>query len=616
MKTRDKFLCLIVAGVLLSCAFFACGGSVGETATIKISIGNDLTGKATVGFDQLKHTITLTGPTGTKTADIGPGGGTISIAVVPGLWQIGVEAYYGEELYAVGAESADVKAGRSTSVLVQMTVVWSDSAGVPTTTPFDPGDGTQANPFKVYNVATLQRVGKGTDPAWVGDWALDAYYEMTADINLTGVAFEPIGGDGTTGNPPPFDGNFDGKCKTISNLVINNPSASRQALFGYISGGTVSTLTLTGLSVTGNLYVGGVVGFNMSGTVEDCKVAGTVTGNGDTVGGVVGFNGGTVQGCNFTGNVTSTDFYAGGVVGYNTGLVQDCHTSGTVTVIDAGNGKYSGGVVGLNTDTVENCSSASNVSGNDQVGGVVGENNGTVENCYSIGDVNGSSSANGTGGIVGKNMSMVEKCYSTGNVNGSDEVGGVVGWNEGTVQNCYSTSDVSATNYEAGGVVAYNVGTVENCYATGNISGDQFIGGVVANNYGSGEIKNCYYTSSISGYDIGGGVVGQNNGVTVSNCVALNPAITRTVNGANDNFGRVVGDNAGGLTGNYARNPMPFYDVAPPTTFPSAAPITSNLAGYHGAGITSAEWGDATWWTNYALFTDPWWNGKLPPVVP
>ena len=115
------FSLLIFAFSLATCS----GGSAGgDTATITISTSvNRAEGRATVSLEQLRHVITLSGPTGTQTHTI-VGAGTMKATVYQGHWEIKVEGYLGDELYSVGSASADVKAGKNTNVSVQMTVVW------------------------------------------------------------------------------------------------------------------------------------------------------------------------------------------------------------------------------------------------------------------------------------------------------------------------------------------------------------------------------------------------------------------------------------------------------------------------------------------------------------
>jgi len=399
-----------------------------------------------------------------------------------------------------------------------------------------PGTGTIDDPFLVYDVASLQKVGSETD-----GWSSRAHYKQIEDIDLASVAnWIPIGinGHGSNAYVQPFSGSYDGNGKTISNLTINAPTEDLQGLFGAIAGSDGPVLKNIGLVnciIVGNEHVGGVVGAMAStGTVQNCYVTGSVSG-GNNVGGVVGENNGTVQDCYATGDVFGND-NVGGVVGDNEGIVQDCYATGVIT----GLGLIGGGVVGLNYGgTVQNCYATGDVSGNMHFGGVVGYNyEGTVQNCYATGGVSGG--LHTVGGVVGNNYEgTVQNCYATGDVSGNRYVGGVVGVNkDGTVQDCYATGDVSG-NDDVGGVVGVNRdGTVQDCYATGNVSGNGSVGGVVGSNIGT--VQNCHATGNVSGGDNPGvgGVVGRNDGL-LQYCYA-----TGNVSGG-AYVGGVVGVNSG-----------------------------------------------------------------------
>ena len=129
MKNRIKIIILPLM-IFSLIIFSACSSpSCGDTATISISFNNDsATDKAAVNIDQLRHVITLTGPTGTQTLSI-TGSGTAKASVVAGTWQIEVEAFLGSDLYAEGSTTANVKAGRNTNVTVFMNVVWTPPGG-------------------------------------------------------------------------------------------------------------------------------------------------------------------------------------------------------------------------------------------------------------------------------------------------------------------------------------------------------------------------------------------------------------------------------------------------------------------------------------------------------
>ena len=172
--------------------------------------------------------------------------------------------------------------------------------------------------------------------------------KLMNDIDLNGSEENPWTPIGNSSQQ--YSGTFDGDGHTISGLYINNSRANDQGLFGYVSGGTVKDLSVSG-DISGHWFVGGVVGYNSSGTVTGCifSGSGSVSG-GEDVGGVVGYNGtdATVSNCYNTGTVTGTVDSVGGVVGWNSssGTVTNCYNTGAVS-----GGVDVGGVVGWNSSS-------------------------------------------------------------------------------------------------------------------------------------------------------------------------------------------------------------------------------------------------------------------------
>ena len=530
MKAINKIIPVIfVIAALAGCSMDE------ETATIVLNLGQAGNARA-VSMGEISHVLVFSGPSGTKTVNVPNGGGNISVSVVPGTWTISVTAYFQEQVYAVGSATAEVKAGKSTSVSIQMTVVWIDpnTAGTPNVLP---EAGTAANPFKVDDAAALQKIGSGTD-----GWGMDKHYKITTDITLT---LPPSGSSNftTIGTySVPFTGSFDGNGNKIINLTIDNPTLNYQGLFGSISGdgvttGVVKNLILEDANITGASYIGGVVGHNQTG--------------------------GTVKNCNFTtGSVEGTNG-VGGVAGYNEGTVENCNASGDVN----GTGNIAGGVVGYNLagGTVRNCNfTTGRVEGINRVGGVVGMSNGTVENCYATGDVTGN--VDFTGGVVGNNTAdgTVKNCYATGTIVGNASVGGVVGANGNTVDNCYASGDVTGTGNNVGGVVGQNNGPVENCYTTGSIDGIDYVGGVVG-----------YNTS------------------TVQYCAALNTSVDAT----GSNVNRVAGT-VPGLTNNYAQANMTVVisGGSPITIMGYPVNLNDETGCNVNAGNSTGEYNDQDFW--------------------
>ena len=164
---------------------------------------------------------------------------------------------------------------------------------------------------------------------------------LTAEITLpTGTNnWTPIGNSSTK-----YTGTFDGAGYTVSGIDIDHGSSNYQGFFGTIgNGGMVKSLTVTG-KVTGNSYVGGIVGRNNYGTLVACYSQVAVKG-GYYTGGIAGHNSsGTLTACYSTGTVTGKN-NIGGITGYNDlATLVACYSTGTVTGTDSD----IGGIVGNN----------------------------------------------------------------------------------------------------------------------------------------------------------------------------------------------------------------------------------------------------------------------------
>jgi len=405
-----------------------------------------------------------------------------------------------------------------------------------------PGSGTQEEPWRIESPADFNEFA--ADPNY---W--DDYTRLDTDVNLAGQTYSTavIAPDTDNSNWSfdglAFTGVFDGNSHKIKGLTINDGGAGNDflGLFGYIDGGEVRNLGLEGGSVSGEDYIGGLVGFNYYGSVSNCHSTCDVSGD-DYVGGLVGGNGyGTISNCYSTGDVSGYDG-VGGLVGSNSGSVSNCHSTGDVNGV-----YYVGGLVGWNYHgSVSNCYSTGDVSGTKSiVGGLVGENwHGSISNCYSSGAVSGKGDV---GGLVGWNQyGSISNCSSTGGVSGDDLVGGLVGENwHGSISNCYSIGDVNGTDQSVGGLVGFdwdgsisncysrgavsgeiqvgglmgvNLGNVSNCYSTGDVDGERNVGGLVGSNF-HGSISNCYSSGDVEGADYVGGLVGWKLYGIVSNCI-------------------------------------------------------------------------------------------------
>lgn len=177
--------------------------------------------------------------------------------------------------------------------------------------------------YTVYNANGLKEWAEAvqTDPT--------INCTLTADINLTGKEWTPVGNSGQT-----YNGTFDGQGHTITGLNISSPSEA-VALFGDIGGaGKVMNLQLKDVTYKGSTAMGGIAHGN-NGTITACSVMGTLTNttNNGAVGGIAAINYGTITACWFNGTITGGSNVSGIAVfnlnaGSYDGKITACYWSG------------------------------------------------------------------------------------------------------------------------------------------------------------------------------------------------------------------------------------------------------------------------------------------------
>ena len=255
--------------------------------------------------------------------------------------------------------------------------------------------------YTVYNADGLMNIAE-----LVNGGKTDINITLTADIDLTGKNWTPIGTDYDNS----YKGTFDGGGHTITGLTFTT-NDEYVGLFGWLNrAGTVKNVVMEGVQITSHQIYGG------------------------SIGGVVGYSWGTIENCSVSGSVSGT-VYVGGVVGAQIG--------GSIT----------------------GCSSSATVKGTVDVGGVAGQTNSsaTLTACYATGNVtieiNPAKNIAG-GSLVGMNAgSSLLACYATGNVTstgsstGKVHIGGFCGYNSTTVTACYWK------NNKEQGIGYNNVGT-------------------------------------------------------------------------------------------------------------------------------------------------------------
>ena len=212
---------------------------------------------------------------------------------------------------------------------------------------------------------------------------------LTADIDLTGKNWTPIG----TSFSNKYTGTFDGGGHTIKGLTVTT-NDQFVGLFGSIgNAGPVKNVMMEGVQITKNHssgFAGGVAGYS-DGTIENCSVSGSVSGT-VYVGGVVGAQWeGSITGCSSSATVKGT-VEVGGVAGEtnSSATLTACYATGNVTIeINPRKNIAGGSLVGMNAgSSVLACYATGNVTstgsstGNVYIGGFLGGNYATVTACY------------------------------------------------------------------------------------------------------------------------------------------------------------------------------------------------------------------------------------------
>lgn len=269
--------------------------------------------------------------------------------------------------------------------------------------------------ISITTVDELLQFAKAVDNGEYDD-KIDAVVSLDADLDLTGVAWTPIGSvfaaDGTLQNY--FSGKFYGNGHTISNLNFSeNYGKTEYPSFGFFSevyGAEISGLTIQGkldVSNSGYVYFGTVAGVAADSKIFDCASDVSFTDTDKYINGTVAL-------CGYAINST----------------IEYCQNKGNFSITKDVTSFQMGGIVGL-------------------------AQNSTVQYCANTGEM--TSWAPCTGGIVGQlfQNSKIINCYSTGKMvplgNGITDFGGIAGIvGAGTeIRHCYFAGEMDLSQYTA-----------------------------------------------------------------------------------------------------------------------------------------------------------------------
>ena len=241
------------------------------------------------------------------------------------------------------------------------------------------GSYTVTSADGLMNIAKLVNGGKS-----------DINITLDTDIDLTGKDWTPIGTDYDNS----YKGTFDGGGHTITGLTFTT-NDEYAGLFGWLNrAGTVKNVVMEGVQITSHqIYggsIGGVVGSGW-GTIENCSVSGSVSGT-VYVGGVVGVQiGGSITGCSSSATVKGM-VDVGGVAGQtnSSATLTACYATGNVIIeMDPKKNIAGGSLVGMNAGSsllacyaTGNVTSTGSSTGYMHIGGFLGNNYTTVTAGY------------------------------------------------------------------------------------------------------------------------------------------------------------------------------------------------------------------------------------------
>ena len=258
---------------------------------------------------------------------------------------------------AIGDLNADTKVTIKNSSFIgcqpgdQGNYMYESDTDVTTFTLTLSNNSVESDPANTVKIGTLTELKAFKDAVNVtGNSYSGKTIKLTADIDLAGEAWEPIGQAGGNGVATYFQGVFDGQGYTIKNMTIE-PKATygeganyATGFFGFVDAGdaVIKNVTFDNATINGHHWTAVVCGY-ISGTIQNCHVT-----NSNVV-------------CSHANSDACGD-KAAMIVGYtneSTTSVKDCTAkNGTVKA-----GRDAGQIVGCNSAnvTVSGCS-AENVT--------------------------------------------------------------------------------------------------------------------------------------------------------------------------------------------------------------------------------------------------------------
>lgn len=306
--------------------------------------------------------------------------------------------------------------------------------------PFAGGDGSPDHPYRINDSAQLAFLAHITGPEGAGEDGenepatdyLAAHYRLEQDIDMAGVAMQPVGFSPVPSSAG-FRGQFDGGGHSIRNLTLDSEAHDQGAvgLFAFLEeGAVVRRLNLENPQIRGDGHVAALAGIN-AGLIEGVTVlgdSGEAQANDQVVnlsasatmdldkstGGIAGLNAvtGVIRESGADLSLRTDTYYSGVVAGFNLGSIEASYARGQIT---ASQGHW-GGLTGRNDGgIISDCYAIVNLVGSEtQRGGLVGRNRdgGVIETSYAAGFIGELTATNlNVGGLVGTNLGIIQHGY-------------------------------------------------------------------------------------------------------------------------------------------------------------------------------------------------------------
>lgn len=259
---------------------------------------------------------------------------------------------------------------------------------------FAGGTGEENDPYQISTAAQLAYFAKSVN----GGRRYDReYIILKNNINLNDKEWTPIGTDSN-----PFRGNFDGRNHTVTGMRISNSSANYVGLFGECTrhniNSAIKNITVENSVITGKEHVGAIIGYAGEINIENCQSVGNTVNGNKRVGGISGSVVGSVSyaakivQCYNSSTVTG-EYFVGGIVGVgNRCIAENCLNTGEIKGYYYG--RAGGGIFGIlstNTSQITACINWGKISEvRSGYGGIAGEISGAqILNCYYNKDTTG-----------------------------------------------------------------------------------------------------------------------------------------------------------------------------------------------------------------------------------